>query len=96
VALFQKHAAWLRAMAHVGVVGLYAGWILAAGDQELQHPLKRRLDLGLDQGAGGRRGFCRGSVSRGEVVTLGVELVAATPIAGRAHSEKGKTWARPF
>jgi len=36
LALFQKHAAWPRAMAHVGVVGLYAGWILAAGDQELR------------------------------------------------------------
>src|SRR5271169_1535345 len=35
-ALFQRHAAWPRAMAHVGVVGMYAGWITAVSDQELQ------------------------------------------------------------
>ena len=34
--LFEENAAWPRAMAHVGVVGMYAGWIAAAGDQELQ------------------------------------------------------------
>ncbi|HYL05571.1 MAG TPA: hypothetical protein VE075_06005 [Thermoanaerobaculia bacterium] len=35
LALFKRNAAWPRAMAHVGVVGMYAGWIIAAGDQEL-------------------------------------------------------------
>src|SRR6202790_3632725 len=34
--LFQANAAWPRAMAHVGVMGMYAGWIAAASDQELQ------------------------------------------------------------
>ena len=36
LALFQANAAWPRAMAHVGVVGMYAGWITAASDQALQ------------------------------------------------------------
>ena len=36
LALFQAGAAWPRAMAHVGVMGMYAGWIAAASDQELQ------------------------------------------------------------
>jgi hypothetical protein len=36
-ALFQRNAAWPRAMAHVGVVGMYAGWIVTASDQELRH-----------------------------------------------------------
>src|ERR1700724_3911765 len=36
-ALFQRNAAWPRAMAHVGVVGMYAGWIATVSDQELRH-----------------------------------------------------------
>jgi hypothetical protein len=35
-ALFQKNAAWPRAMAHVSVVGMYAGWIATVSDQELR------------------------------------------------------------
>jgi hypothetical protein len=35
MALWEKHAAWPRAMAHVGVVGMYAAWITAVGDEEL-------------------------------------------------------------
>jgi hypothetical protein len=37
LALFQRHAAWPRAMAHVGVVGLYAGWIAEVSDPVLRH-----------------------------------------------------------
>jgi hypothetical protein len=36
-ALFARRSAWPRAMAHVGVVGMYAGWIASVSDQELQH-----------------------------------------------------------
>jgi hypothetical protein len=34
--LFQANAPWPRAIAHTQVIGLYAGWITAASDQELQ------------------------------------------------------------
>ena len=37
LALFHRNAAWPRAMAHVSVVGMYAGWITAVSDEELQH-----------------------------------------------------------
>jgi hypothetical protein len=36
-ALFRKNAAWPRAMTQVGVVGMYAGWIVTVSDQELRH-----------------------------------------------------------
>ena len=36
LALFQPNAPWPRAMAKTQVIGLYAGWIVAANDQDLQ------------------------------------------------------------
>jgi hypothetical protein len=36
LALFQANAPWPRAIAHVSVIGMYAGWILEASDQALQ------------------------------------------------------------
>jgi hypothetical protein len=35
-ALFQSNAPWPRAMAHTAVIGLYAGWITTATDQDLE------------------------------------------------------------
>ena len=36
LALFQPDAPWLNAIARVSVFGMYAGWITAASDQDLQ------------------------------------------------------------
>ena len=36
LALFQPDAPWPNAIAHVSVFGMYAGWITAASDQDLQ------------------------------------------------------------
>jgi hypothetical protein len=50
LALFQKNAAWPRAMAHVSVVGMYAGWITAVSDQELRHTIAflNAHDMGIE------------------------------------------------
>jgi hypothetical protein len=36
LALFQADAPWPNAIAHVSVIGMYAGWITAASDEDLQ------------------------------------------------------------
>lgn len=49
-ALFRSDAAWPRVAAHVGVVGMYAGWITQAGDQELRQTVAflNAHDMGIE------------------------------------------------